>query len=78
MQAKLYSRSEIYRFEYDEIRWADIIFVDGKFNRCEYYRSTQKWLTLEDWDFLGKLAQEIKRINLNYDVASKQGLLKAK
>jgi len=48
-------------------RWAEIEFVKGRFAKCVYQVSSKVSYNLDDWKFLGELAQEIQRLALSYE-----------
>jgi len=57
---KAYLYQEVYKIKDRYGREAKIIFIEGKFNRCEY--NLTGTYNLEDWKFLGEVAQEIQRL----------------
>jgi len=58
---------QIYKIQEGE-RWAEIEFVKGRFAKCVYRVSSKVSYSLDDWKFLGELAQEIQRLALSYEV----------
>jgi len=45
----------------DQIRAAEIIFVDGKFENCTF-RCSDHFYGLEDWKWLGELSRKIEEL----------------
>ena len=57
---KAYLYQEVYKIEGENGREAMITFTEGKFDRCNY--NLTGTYNLEDWKFLGEVAQEIQRL----------------
>ena len=75
---------KIYTFVWDKdsSRTAEIIFVavkggGFKFTKCDY-KTLCGTYDLDDWDFLGDLAQEIKRLEKEEGIVIWAGSLKIK
>lgn len=53
----------------DSIRSAEITFDDGEFQDCTYNLGCTRIYSFEDWLFLGRIANEITKLQKKFDSA---------